>query len=74
MYMLTIHTKFTFGDLVRFDAPRFASPGQPGSGIGRITGIMIDESRQISYAIDLDPPPAGYEGIMGILESEITLL
>jgi hypothetical protein len=75
MHSLTIHSKFTFGDIVRFMAPRYASHRQPPTGVGEIIGIMVDDAKRISYMIALDPhsPNCYDEALVGIFESEITL-
>ena len=65
MHTLTIQTRFTFGDRVRFD-----SPTQHCSGSGTIFVITIGGDGHLDYMImteDGDIQP-------GILESEITLL
>jgi hypothetical protein len=68
MHTLTIRTKFTFGDRVRFD-----SRAQGYSGIGTIFAITIDAEGQIDYIVELG---AGEEHDLqpGIYEDEITLL
>jgi hypothetical protein len=68
MHTLTIRTRFTFNDRVRFD-----SPTQQRSGIGKIYAITIDGYGQIDYLIDVGRD--GFSDIQpGILEDEITLL
>ena len=65
MHTLTIQTKFTFGDRVRFD-----SPFQGKNGTGTIVAITVGPGNEIDYLID---PGDGYlQG--GILEHEITLI
>jgi hypothetical protein len=66
MHTLTVRTKFTFGDRVRFD-----SKVQGRGGSGTICGITMYDDGQFDYMIrqeerdELQP---------GILEEEITLL
>ena len=65
MHTLTVLTKFTFGDRVRFD-----SAAQHCSGSGTIFAITIDAQGQVDYLIEIsmgDLQP-------GILEHEINLL
>jgi hypothetical protein len=65
MHMLTIQTRFTFGDRVRFD-----STTQGCSGSGKIVAITVDARGQIDYIID-----TGISCLQaGILEDEITPL
>ncbi len=63
MHTLTIKTKYTFGDRVRFD-----SPTQGRSGTGTIYAIVIYPEGPIDYMIEVDG-----EAIIqpGILEEEI---
>ena len=65
MPILTVRTKFNFGDLVTFD-----SPTQGCSGSGEIIGVTIDGRGEIDYMIGLE---GTCEGRAGILEEEITL-
>lgn len=65
MHTLTVRTKFTFGDRVRFD-----SPTQQASGTGAIVAITVGPDNQIDYLID---PGEGYL-YGGIMENEITLI
>ncbi len=66
MHTLTIRTKFTFGDRVRFD-----SPTQRRSGTGTIFAITIDAEGLHDYMIDVD----GQDKLQpGILEDEISYL
>jgi hypothetical protein len=67
MHTLTIRTKFTFGDHVRFD-----SRIQGCRGTGTIFAITVDLEGQIDYLIRLDDDPGDLQP--GILENEITLL
>ena len=69
MNTLTIRTKFTFGDRVRFD-----SATQKRTGFGSIFAIMIDKYEQITYMIDTSV--GEYTDILqpAILEHEITLI
>jgi hypothetical protein len=68
MHSLTIQTKYTFGDRVRFD-----SASQGGSGTGRIFAITVDAQRQIDYIIEIDQ--GSYTDLQpGVLEHEIELL
>ena len=65
MHTLTVQTKYTFGDRVRFD-----STLQGCSGIGTIFAITIDAEGQIDYMIEVERG----EIQPGILENEISLL
>jgi len=66
MHTLTVRTKFTFGDRVRFD-----SRAQQCSGTGTIHGIAIYRAGPMDYLIEVD----GEELIQpGILEDEISYL
>jgi hypothetical protein len=65
MHSLTIRTKFTFGDRVRFD-----SPTQRCAGQGAIWAITIDAEGFVDYMIRLDDD----EFQPGILENELSLL
>ncbi len=69
MHTLTVRTKFTFGDRVRF-----VSPTQGCSGTGRIIAITIDDQRQIDYVIAIKCGEDTEEMQPGILEQELTLL
>ncbi len=66
MHTLTIRTKFTFGDRVRFD-----SRTQHCSGTGTICGITIARDGWLGYEIEPDDRPVIQPGIV---EDEITLL
>jgi hypothetical protein len=69
MHTLTIKTKYTFDDRVRFD-----SKLQGVAGTGRVFAITIDYSGQIDYIIEMETGE-GYCGLQpGILEEEITML
>ena len=68
MHTLTVRTKFTFGDRVRFD-----SAIQGRSGIGTIFAITIDAERQIDYIIEINEGES-HDLQPGILDHEITLL
>lgn len=48
MHTLTLHTKYTFGDRVRFD-----SRAQGRTGSGRIVAITVDDEGRIDYIIDV---------------------
>jgi hypothetical protein len=66
MHTLTIRTKFTFGDRVRFD-----SRAQGCSGNGTIFAITIDKEWRIDYIIEIDQ--GEFSDLQaGILEEEIT--
>jgi hypothetical protein len=66
MHTLTLRTRFTFGDRVRFD-----SRIQNCSGTGTVFAITIDEEKQIDYMIRAD----GQDLLQpGILEEEMILL
>jgi len=68
MHTLTITTKFTFGDEVRFD-----SSLQRCRGIGTIFAITIDVNGQVDYMIS--KKGSQYDDLQpGILEGEIELL
>jgi hypothetical protein len=68
MYTLTIQTKFTFGDRVKFE-----SDAQQQKGEGRVFAITVDAHRLIDYIIEIDK--GAYHDLQpGILESEMTLL
>jgi hypothetical protein len=65
MHVLTIQTKFTFGDRVRVD-----SRTQNRVGSGTIIAITIDNERNIDYTIAMD----GDQFLQpGILDDEIAL-
>jgi hypothetical protein len=64
MHTLTVRTKFTFGDRVRFN-----SPTQRLSGSGQVFAITVDYEGRIDYLIEVRP---GYLQ-PGILEEEIAL-
>jgi hypothetical protein len=66
-HTLTLQTKFTFGDRVRFD-----SQLQSRRGTGTIFAITIDSERRIDYLIQVDGTTFG-ELQPGILEEEIEL-
>jgi hypothetical protein len=64
MHTLTITTRYTFGDKVRFDSIN-------GKGTGKVFAIDVDKERCISYVIEIDM--GQYSDVQpGILESEIT--
>ena len=67
MHVLTIETKFTFGDRVRFD-----SRTQNRRGSGTIFAITLDSERTIDYTIAID---GRFDESLqpGILEDEIEL-
>jgi len=65
MHTLTVQTKFTFGDRVRFD-----SPIQGRSGVGSIVGITAYAEGPHDYIINVDDDPLLQPGI---LEDEINL-
>jgi hypothetical protein len=68
MHILTVRTKFTFGDHVHFD-----SRIQGCSGTGKVFAITVDAEQQVDYIIDLDQ--GGDMPLQpGILEEEMTLL
>lgn len=67
MHTLTLCTKYTFGDRVRFD-----SQIQGIAGTGVIVAITVDALRQIDYIIDGDGEHRS-QLIGGILEGEISL-
>jgi hypothetical protein len=67
MHVLTIQTKFTFGNRVRFD-----SQAQFCSGTGTVFAITVDNERRIDYIVEVG------EGVSrhlqaGILEEELSL-
>jgi hypothetical protein len=66
MHTLTVRTKFTFGDPVRFD-----SPTQGCNGVGRVFAITVDAEGRVYYMIEIDR--GGYSDLQpGIQEHEIT--
>jgi hypothetical protein len=66
VHTLTIRTKFTFGDHVRFD-----SHAQGCSGIGTVFAITVDKDGNVDYIVERD----GHSQLQaGILENEATLL
>ncbi len=68
MPSLTIHTKFTFGDRVRFD-----SQMQHCTGEGTVFGVTIDRYGHLDYIIEI--ARSGSTDLQpGILESEMVLL
>ena len=68
MHTLTVQTKFTFGNRVRFE-----SQMQRCSGEGTVFGVTIDRYGHLDYIIEIDRD--GYTDLQpGILESELTLL
>src|SRR5262249_17023958 len=68
MHTLTVRTKFTFGDHVRFN-----SPTQGCSGSGKIFAITIGADGQLDYIIEIEQ--GQYSDLQGgVLEDEITLL
>jgi hypothetical protein len=67
MHVLTVRTKFTFGDRVRFD-----SRAQGCSGVGTVYAITVDNELRIDYMIALGEDSD--DRIQpGILEEEMTL-
>jgi hypothetical protein len=66
MHTLTVQTKFTFGDRVRFD-----SRIQQCSGSGTVFAITVGGDGQIDYMIEIRQ---GELVQPGILENEMTLL
>ena len=68
MHTLTIRTKFTFGDRVRFD-----SLTQSCSGSGKVHAVTVDAYGYHDYMIEIDN--GGHTTLQpGIAEDEITLL
>ena len=68
MHTLTVRTRFTFGDRVRFD-----SKAQQCAGEGTVFPITIGADGQIDYLIEIQR--TGYTDLQpGILEDELTLL
>jgi hypothetical protein len=69
MHTLTVQTRFTFGDRVRFEAP-----GQECSDVGMVVAITINRDGKIDYVIKLDQ--VGGAGALqpGVPESDVTLL
>lgn len=65
MHVHTVHTKYTFGDRVRYD-----SKDQGRAGAGVIDGITFGGSHPLAYLI-IDDNGDGYAGIE---ESAITLI
>ncbi len=66
MHTITIQTKFTFGDHVRFD-----SSTQGRTGTGKIVGITVYTDGSVDYLID----PEGDKYLQpGIVEHEMILL
>jgi hypothetical protein len=68
MHTLTVQTRFTFGDRVRFD-----SPTQQCSGSGTVFAITVDRDGQIDYMIEVRQGEFS-ELQPGILENEMTHL
>ena len=66
MHELTIRTRFTFGDRVKYD-----SPTQKRSGSGIVRVITVGEDGHIDYMIGVE---SGEYLQGGILEGEMTLL
>jgi hypothetical protein len=70
MHTLTVRTKFTFGDRVRFD-----SKVQGCSGSGTICGITMYDDGEIDYMIRYITRQGEPETLQpGIVQDEITLL
>jgi hypothetical protein len=68
MHILTIQTKFTFGDRVHYD-----SRIQQCSGTGIVYAITVDSERLVDYMIKIDE--GGCSNLQpGIQEEELTLL
>lgn len=68
MHTITIRSKFTFGDRVRFD-----SKAQHRSGTGTVFAITMAHDGQIDYIIEI--PMGGYSDLQpGIYENEMILL
>jgi hypothetical protein len=68
MPSLTIHTKFAFGDRVRFE-----SQMQRCSGEGTVFGVIFDRYGELGYIIEIERD--GYTDLQpGILESEMALM
>ncbi len=66
MHTLTVQTRFTFGDRVRFD-----SPTQGCSGTGTVMWITVGPDLSVDYMIESDHDGQIQPGILG---SEMTLL
>ena len=66
--LLTIESKFAFGDRVRFESRL------QGNGVGKIIAIMIDDQKKISYMIDVSTGEVSDIAFAGIFEDEIELL
>lgn len=70
MHSLTVRTKFTFGDRVRFD-----SKVQGCSGLGTICGITMHDDGEVDYMIRYMIKQGDQDVLQpGILQDEITLL
>jgi hypothetical protein len=69
MHTLTVRTRFTFGDRVRFD-----SRAQGRSGVGKVFAITIDAEGRIDYMIEMMDRDGFGDLQPGILEDEMTLL
>lgn len=68
MHTLTVRTKFTFGDQVRFD-----SAMQKCSGTGTVFAITVDAEGRVDYMIDISR--GEYSDLQpGILEDEMMLI
>lgn len=66
VHTLTVRTRYTFGDRVRFD-----SKLQGCDGVGTVFAITVDFEGRIDYIIEVDR--GGYSDLQaGILEHEIT--
>jgi hypothetical protein len=68
MHTLTVQTRFTFGDRVRFE-----SATQGRSGVGTVFAITIDRYGHFDYMLEIDGDESGALQ-PGILEGEMTLL
>jgi hypothetical protein len=66
MHTLTIQSRFTFGDRVRFNSRQ-----QGCSGTGTIRLITVDERGEVDYTIEPDGEDSWQPGIV---EDEITRL
>jgi hypothetical protein len=64
MHVLTIFTKFTLGDLVRFDS-------KDGKGAGKIFAITVHWDKSIDYLVEIDM--GDYSDLLpGIVDADIT--
>ncbi|AMV24912.1 hypothetical protein VT84_10975 [Gemmata sp. SH-PL17] len=69
MHTLTVRTRFTFGDRVRFE-----SQLQRCSGIGTVAGIMVSSDGSVDYMIEIARADGYSDFQPGILEGELALL